>query len=299
MDRDKWLAERRTGIGGSDAAAALGLSRWKTAYALWLEKRGQAADTPDNWSMRWGRAMEADLRQHYSDVTGRTVYVPQGIIRHPKFSWMIATPDGGTDDKRIVEIKTSRSAEGWGEPGSDQIPEYYALQVQHYLCVTGFAIADVVLGIYGHEPTIYHVEADQDLQEMLVEGERTFWRCVEQGEPPEPANYADVIARYGRKSIANAVVADAAVQRRLLELAQVRASIKAFEESEEHLKAEVMRALGESDALVDERGNVLCTWKAAKPSQRFDAKAFQAAHPALYAEFIKAGESSRRFLLKG
>ena len=39
--RQAWLAERRTGIGGSDAAAACGLSKYKTRLELWLDKRGE------------------------------------------------------------------------------------------------------------------------------------------------------------------------------------------------------------------------------------------------------------------
>jgi len=42
--RQEWLQERRKGIGGSDAAAVLGLSKWKTPYALWLKKTGQGTD---------------------------------------------------------------------------------------------------------------------------------------------------------------------------------------------------------------------------------------------------------------
>ena len=38
MLREEWLALRKQGIGGSDAAAACGLSRWKSPLGLWLEK---------------------------------------------------------------------------------------------------------------------------------------------------------------------------------------------------------------------------------------------------------------------
>ena len=30
MNREEWLNERRTGIGGSDAAAVMGLNPWKS-----------------------------------------------------------------------------------------------------------------------------------------------------------------------------------------------------------------------------------------------------------------------------
>ena len=41
MTRDEWLAIRAKGIGSSDAAAAIGLSSYKCALSLWLEKTDQ------------------------------------------------------------------------------------------------------------------------------------------------------------------------------------------------------------------------------------------------------------------
>ena len=37
----EWEKLRATGIGGSEAAAAMGLSRWKTPLRLWHEKTGK------------------------------------------------------------------------------------------------------------------------------------------------------------------------------------------------------------------------------------------------------------------
>jgi putative phage-type endonuclease len=299
MNREEWLQIRKTGLGGSDAPAALGISKWKTPYALWQEKRGEAAPVPENWSMRWGTTIEPLLRQHYADITGREVFMAESIVRHPKYEWMICTPDGGTADQRLIEIKTSRSSEGWGEPGTDQIPQAYLIQVQHSLCVTALPVADVLLGLYGQEPMLYHVEADLELHEMLIDAEREFWRCVQEGEPPEPTSYADVIARWGRKSTANAVIAVGDVEDAVAQLRRIKSARDNIEQMEDKYKTCILKALGESDTLIDEKGNVLCTWRLAKSAARFDSKAFQVAHPELYSKFIKATEASRRFLLKG
>lgn len=35
MDREKWLEERRKGIGGSDAAALVGMNSYSTPYTVW------------------------------------------------------------------------------------------------------------------------------------------------------------------------------------------------------------------------------------------------------------------------
>ena len=48
MPRNEWLALRRKGIGGSDCAAACGLSRWKSPLQLYVEKTSGVKMEQDN-----------------------------------------------------------------------------------------------------------------------------------------------------------------------------------------------------------------------------------------------------------
>ena len=41
LSREEWLAFRRKGIGGSDAAAVLGISPFRTGVDLYYDKLGQ------------------------------------------------------------------------------------------------------------------------------------------------------------------------------------------------------------------------------------------------------------------
>jgi putative phage-type endonuclease len=302
QDRAQWLAQRATGIGGSDVAAMLGISKWKTPLQLYLEKRGEAPPQSDNDAMRWGRYLEPVVRQAYADETGYEVRVLDKLLRHPRHEFMVANLDGfvlpSDGPRRVFEAKTARTAEGWGEPRSDEIPHAYYLQVQHYLEVTGFEVADVAVLIGGADFRIYEVPADRELQQMIVDACADFWQRVQRGEPPEPVSYADVQARWGRASKASVVVADDEVLHALSQLRDLRKQAEYLRAAEEEWKAVVMRAMGERDTLVDASGQTLCTWKAAAAPQRFDAQAFKAQHPDLYAHFLKPGEPSRRFLLK-
>jgi len=294
-----WLEARRTGIGGSDVAAILGISKYKTPLSVYQEKRGELAPQADNGPMRWGRYLEPVVRQAYADETGREVRLPTELIRHPQHDFMIANIDGVVvDERRLFEAKTARSGDGWGEPGTDQIPQAYLLQVQHYMTVTALPIADVAVLIGGSDFRIYEVRADAELQDMLVDAEREFWQAVQIGEPPAPVSYADVIARWGHASRAGLVMADDAALSSLDTLRRVRAQLAELEAEEDAAKTAVMKALGECDTLVDSRGHTLATWKAQKGARRFDAAAFKGAHPDLHAAFLRAGEPSRRFLLK-
>lgn len=300
--REDWLQQRRTGVGGSDVAAILGLSKYKTPLQVYQEKRGEIEPQADNDAMRWGRYLEPVVRQAYADETGNEVRVIDQLVRHPIYEHMIANLDGfvipETGPRRVFEAKTARTADGWGEPGSDQIPQPYLLQVQHYMAVTGFVVADVAVLIGGSDFRLYEVPEDRELQDMLCDACTEFWGRVKAGEPPEPQTYADVIARYGRASRTDAAMADADVLDALKHRRELATQAQHLKLAEDGWKAVVLKAMGECDTLVDPAGKTLATWKASAAPKRFDTAAFKAAHPDLYEQFVSVGEPSRRFLLK-
>ena len=296
-NRAAWLAERRTGIGGSDAAAVLGLSRFATPLDVYLDKRGELPESEPNAAMEWGNRLEPIVRDAYADATGRTVRVPTTILRSETHPFMLASIDGVTEDGRLLEIKTARSADGWGDAGTDQIPEAYLIQVQHYLTVTRLSLADVAVLIGGSDFRLYEIAADPELQSILQQTEAAFWGRVQRGEPPDPITYADAQKRW-KAAKAEIVQADAEIFQAVTDLHDAKARIADLEKDADRLQAAICAAMGERDVLVYGDAT-LATWKAAKASARFDAKAFQAAHPDLYSQFVKTGEPTRRFLLKG
>ena len=54
LTREEWLARRRSGIGGSDVAAVLGLSPWKSPRQVWLDKTTDATDDRQTMPMLLG-----------------------------------------------------------------------------------------------------------------------------------------------------------------------------------------------------------------------------------------------------
>lgn len=299
MDKALWLEERRKGIGGSDVAAIMGLSPWKTAYQVYREKRKEVEDWKGNSLTDWGKRMEPAIRQWYSDQTGRDVRLPDKIMYHPKHPFMLASLDGFTDDGRVVEIKTARSGKNWGEPETNQIPDYYAVQVHHYMTITGFQVADIPVSIAGGSPSLYIVEADKEISEMIIEACAKFWERVQTGNPPDPVTYADAVARFGKIKTEGSLIASGNAILDILQIKNVRDDIKKLEEREEYLKGNLITYLGESgDTLVNESGETLLTYKLTNGRKMFDAKAFERDQPNLYQRYLKTSEPSKRFLLK-
>jgi putative phage-type endonuclease len=181
------IVERQNGVGGSDAAVALGLSKRKTARQLFHEKRGELEpDVYDEEAIWWGNALEPIVRQKYAEVSGNVVRLPEGTIWHPQHDFMCAHIDGYVDNttpKRGYEGKTAFHSTGWGEEGTDQIPVEYLMQVQHYMACTALPVFDVSC-LIGRRFAFYQVEADLELHEMMIEGERDFMRRVRENDPP-------------------------------------------------------------------------------------------------------------------
>ena len=166
--RAEWLALRQTGIGGSDVAPILGLSPWRSPYQVWEDKTGRGEDQPESPALYWGRLLEDPIRQAYADRTGLTVVKPDCMYSSAEHPFMHANLDGIASDGRIVEFKTSSRDDAWGEEGTDEIPEYYMTQVQHYLYVMGATRADVAVLFQGRDFRIYTVEADPDRQTKQI-----------------------------------------------------------------------------------------------------------------------------------
>lgn len=294
----QWLEERRRGIGGSDVAAILGMNPWKSAFRVYQEKRKEVDDWQGNEATDWGKRMEPAIRQWYSDISGRCVRIPEKIMFHENHPYMLASLDGFTDDGRVVEIKTARSGKGWGEPGTNEIPDYYTLQCQHYLAVTGFDVADVPVSIGGGSPVLYEVPADRELQEMIIEAEADFWQRVVDGNPPDPVTYADAVAKYGRVSTEGIVAATTRESGIYVSLKHLQEEIKALEAKEEEYKAALIKALGDKGDALTYADKTIATYKLSKGRTSFDSKALQKDLPEIYQKYVTTGEAHRRFLLK-
>ena len=132
------LENRRTGIGGSDAAAILGRSRYSTPLDIYISKTTNIVTEP-NGAMKRGNILEPFVRSLFEHKTGFKVDSVTDTIRSKKHNFMIANIDGYIPSERaILEIKTadiSKISE-WGEENSDEMPYEYIYQDSHYGCVT-------------------------------------------------------------------------------------------------------------------------------------------------------------------
>ena len=282
--RESWLEERRKGIGGSDVAPILGLSRWKTPLDVYLDKTGQAPAQAESEPMLWGTLLEPVILSEFARRTGFEVHKPTGMLRDEKRPWMLASLDGWAPElEAIVEAKTARSADGWGDDGTDEIPAYYHTQVAHYMAVTGARIAFVPVLIGASDFRTYQIERDDSFIADLVEAERAFWHDhVVPGIPPEPINAADA-ARLWQRDNGGVIEVSGEIVDDVEELRALKAQAKDLEERIGSIEDRVKIAF--RDALsISYEGKSFATYKA-QTRRSLDTKALAAAHPDLAEQF--------------
>jgi putative phage-type endonuclease len=320
--REAWLAERRTGIGGSDIAAILGLSPWKTAVDIWLDKTGQKTDeiVGDPEAMRWGSLLEDVIAREYSERTERSLQRVNRILRHPAHEWAIGnidravvadgsrvrvSEDGGTllGAQGLLEVKTASAfrSSDWGRDGDDDaVPVHYQAQVMWYLGITGQPWCDVAALIGGQRMIVRRIERDGETIAAMLERAEEFWRKhVLTRTPPEPASAKDVERLFPADN-GEAVEATDELLAAYNAAREAKARIAQAEADFESAAGRIKLALGERSILAL-NGKPLVTWKAAKPSRRTDWKAVAEALRApadVIAAHTTETAGSRRFLLK-
>ena len=178
---EQWRMLRKNGIGGSDAAAILGVSPFKSVLELWREKRIDALEAQEETEEAyWGKKLESIVRVVFSTRRGLSIYTEGFLLQHTDYPFMQANLDGYLHDSVygpcVFEAKTASAykASDW----ENGVPDEYYAQLQHYMAVTGYKGAYIAALIGGNKFIWKFVERDNDYIENLIRKEDAFWICV-------------------------------------------------------------------------------------------------------------------------
>jgi len=306
-ERKLWLAERRTGCGGSDAGTYAGINPNKTPRELWEEKTGlvEREDISNKPAPYFGTVLEDVVCREFTVRTERKVRRVNRILRHPDYPFMICNLDRIVDgEDAIVEAKTAGfwAGQQFGE-ASDAVPPVYKAQGNHNIFVASGALNRYIKVCYmpvligGQDFRIYEIKRDEDYIISLVRCARAFWKHVVDKTPPPPINAADAKAYWPQS---DAVVLEGTQQASEWhdELMKLKATLKPLIARHEELEIALKAFMGKADTLTF-GGKTLATWKSSKDSERFDQAAFKEAKPDVFKEFCKTVPGARVFLPKG
>ena len=258
---------RRRTLGASEIAAVCGLDPFRGIWDVWASKVGLGIEE-DVPSAEMGHLFERPLLEHYSQKTGIALTYPKNM-RHPKYDWVSATPDGIKEKDRVVQAKmvSGHMAHHWG---TETAAEYVVIQVQWEMMVVDVPLAVIVACIGGTDYRTYDVPADAQMQEDLLDIGRSFWyEHVLPNVPPDPdaseACRRAVAARY-RKVSSDMLPAS----RELIEMAREHKAlgkqIGGLEKQRETIGNALRLAIGERSGFEWDTGR--CTWAPDKNGNR-------------------------------
>ena len=212
----EWHSARRTGVGGSDIVAILGISPYKTPLELWRLKRGlDVPDAASNEALR-GQYMEPHIARRAQEHMGTEIMGPVELHRHPRWSEgvrILANTDGQirttSGEIAVAEFKStyhkSRAAAS-AIRGGVCLSHY--LQVHAYMAATesNWAIVFTAVGPLKLEDwgpdvgDLYAVAVKRcpsttTAVEMLAE---RFWKRVESGVAPDWKRLGTAVSKLSR-----------------------------------------------------------------------------------------------------
>lgn len=299
-DKTDWLNKRRElGIGGSEAAAVAGMSRYKGPYAVWLEKTGRAQGFDGNLTTEVGAYLEDFVAKLFEQETGKKVRRENFILTNDKYPFAFADIDRKViGEDAILECKTTNSLDNMRIFKQGEYPAEWYCQLTQYLAVTGAAKAYLAVLIGGREFRMFELERSEEEIAALMRIEERFWQHVKDDTPPEAMSAdADAVSDY--LSAVNTVPEtplDLTTETALLQqYAETKARADELDNELKELKARICVAMGEYENGIADGYRV--SWKQVSAS-RFDAKAFAKDHPDIDLKPWYKETASRRFEFK-
>lgn len=292
--------DRSLFLGGSDAAAVMGLSPWATPVELWMEKTGRRVKDEADERLKQkiferGHRLEPFIRDMVIDKLrdrGHDVQLIATNQRYvdPEHAFLSCEIDfelllDGEHINCDAKSVTGFARKKWGEEDSEDVPIEYAAQFMHGLMVTGRQRCLVAALRSFDDVDIFWTLRDEEtiagMRPKLVQ----FWiEHVLTGMPPDPMTFTDIKALFPLDN-GLAVEATDDIRDKVAQLLRVKAQLKEWEEAKDALTFEIAEFISPHTRLVYQ-GTDLMTWKGQKDT-RLDVDALRTAHPDLFVEFAR------------
>jgi len=299
MTREEWLEHRRCGIGGSDAAAILGISRWKSPMALYLDKTGQIEKQPAGERAYWGTILEDVVANEFTKRTGKKVFRRNFIFQDSEYPFLIANIDREVVGENAgLECKTTAefNADQWV---GDSVPDIHYCQCQHYCRVMNWDGIYIAVLVGFREFLWKYIPRDNEFIALMVEREVDFWKeHVEKNIPPAwdgTEASKDLLSRMHPEADGTEILLPEDETNDLAEeYKKLQGQVKDLEVLRDAYKQRLQSMLGSA-----ERGRSLSwdvLWKNVSRSD-VDSKRLKAEEPEIYEKFLRTSVY-RRFDVK-
>lgn len=289
--------DRQKFIGGSDVAAILGISPWKTQVELWQDKiiknraliEKRIFKRGKNWEKVVAEMLIEELEYHGKKVeivSSNQRYVDEN---NPFLSCEIdfELRIDGEDEITNCELKTVHpfKLKEWGFSESDDMPVWYTAQVMHGLGITKRK-KGILAALFGaDEIRIYPVMADQETIAAIREKTISFWNnYVLTGIPPDPINNNDLSILFPQEEPEKQLLADIDTAEKVMKYRAVHAEINAREAEKDAIEFELKRIMKDCEKLIMPNGKDAFSWKK-RSGNYLDQAALKENEPEIYRQY--------------
>lgn len=280
-------------LGGSDAAAIMNVSPWKTQLDVYNSVLGLTANEDKPW-LKAGREAESSVLRQYESYSDAKIEAEDVKISHGKHPFLVGHLDGVTGRGTIyVEAKTTRqSVEEW----KGVIPLQYKCQVAFYRALGGEGVQCVDIPVwhsfYDPKETIkkfqvYTYWKDEGFERLLIDSMVNFYaNHIVKKIPPNPRTLGDIKKCYSISTPGESLMVDAKTQNALFRMETLNEEIKKREKETEELKFQVQVFMGSVERLENEAGKTLATFKSSQRTS-LDEKKIKEELPEVFNKYSK------------
>jgi len=268
-----------------------------------LTKQGkmERPDLSQVEAVQMGHVMEPVIGKLAQQKLQVELHKIEESLTHPKEAWLRSHFDfAGTENGKtiLVEAKNYNAAtRSKFDAEAGLMPAADMAQIVHEATVFGVEVVYLAVLFGGQEFVLIPKTITDEMKEAHIKEMAVLWAHVVGGTalPPESVDQAKALYPVSMEATR---LASASVEEAVRYLYAIKREIKALEEREDQFQTLVQGYMEDKATLASIDGNVLATWKSAKPSMKFDAKLFQDAMPDIYKQFVREMPGSRRFLIK-
>lgn len=298
MSREEWLKWRKSGIGGSEVAALVGLHPYLSPFAIYMDKVGELEPREDTEAMRLGRDLEGYVADRFSEKIGIKVRRKPCILMDDDCDFMIADIDRWNRKERVgLECKTmsptSKAARGLED---NNVPPQYYIQCQWYMMITGFPVWHLAILLLGRGFYTFTIDRNDEDIAALRQAATDFWNgfVVPRKMPPPDGTPSAQSAISGlTKSVDNeSQVRLSEPVDRLRELESINSEIENLKQRADAIKQQFILSLGEAGSGWNDGYEV---YARSQTRRTFDMKRFKAENPQINLDGYYKESVSRPF----
>lgn len=268
----EWLEARKQDVTSTDMAALLGLSKFKSRFALWHEKKSGivANEFVENERTKWGKRLQNTIAsgicqdEAWEGTDLGLFYIRDESLRMAcSLDVNVECPVRGHGLLEVKNVGLDAFSASWTE---DNAPAYYEVQLMMELHLARRAGIDVTWGaigalVGGNKPVLYFRDYDAEIGAMFDEEVAKFWASIEAGEEPK-ADYSidGPVLEKIRGAVQEKNTIDVSTNNRVYELVDKYKEGSALEKQgkdmKDEAKTEILDIIGTADRAIFNGGTI-------------------------------------------